>query len=155
MKCGTSSQADSNFCSKCGSALVTGFKSSPVNKTGSGHRWRNIAIAVLIIVVAIAVLALLPVPRPFTEHLTSAYMNPGKATFSPPLGSQITGRWSTADGGSVSFNIEDANANEIYFADSSGGSFSFTASNPPYYFLVNSAPTESISVSGTYSSPLL
>lgn len=105
-------------------------------------------------IIARVALAIIPIPHIFSEHFTSS-MGAAGATLSPPTGAQVTGHWMTSDDGSLTFEIGDSNSNVIYESEASSGSFNFTASNPPYTFAASSFFTESVSCSGTYSSPLI
>jgi hypothetical protein len=120
------------------------------------HRVRNVVIVVVVIaVVVIVALALIPIPHSFTEQLNSSFLTDGKATFSPTSGSAVTGTWSTASGDSVTLSITDSNGGTVYTASAHSGSFSFTANTPPYTFTDSSTLSETVHISGTYSTPLL
>ncbi|MGP8159591.1 MAG: hypothetical protein ACLPWO_08355 [Thermoplasmata archaeon] len=51
--------------------------------------------------------------------------------------------------------MSDQNDNVVYSDNSTQGSFSFTASNPPYTFCAGPTVSELVFVSGHYSSPIL
>jgi len=75
---------------------------------------------------------------------------------SPPNGAHVTGSFATTDGDSVTFEILDSNHNTVYSADASTGSFSFTASSPPYTFeAVTFLLSHTVDVTGSYSAPIL
>ena len=128
-----------------------------------GHRTRNRAIVVVVVVVVVAVLiALSTIPITSSFSLTVAgqsnylqFNQPsippvGFATLSPPPGSHVWGAFST-NGEAAVFEIRDSGG-LAYLANSSCGTFSFTAF-PPVWFEVWAGP--SVSVSGHYSSPIL
>ena len=55
----------------------------------------------------------------------------------------------------MTFVIDDASGNLVYSADSSSGSFAFSASDPPYTFGAEALLSETVSVTGTASFPIL
>jgi hypothetical protein len=113
-----------------------------------------IVAAVAAIAIA-AILALTPVQHSYSEQFSSAYSTPGAATLTVPRGSQVSGSWATGDGRTVDFGILDSNQNLIYTSDASNGTYSFTASSPPYTFVATSFASEPVYVWGTYSAPLI
>ncbi|MGA7649760.1 MAG: hypothetical protein ACLPU9_05590 [Thermoplasmata archaeon] len=55
----------------------------------------------------------------------------------------------------MSFEVWDWDLNVISAVNATHGSFSFTASDPPYTFSAGQNFSEIVSVSGHYSSPIL
>lgn len=109
----------------------------------------------VVVVIAIVILFVVPIPRSFSAQLSSSVGGGGRDTLSFPTGSQVSGSWTTNNGGSVTLTITDSSGGTVYSSDSSGGSFSFTASSPPYGVSAASIFAETVSVTGTYSTPLL
>jgi hypothetical protein len=105
--------------------------------------------------VVLLVLAVVPVPHSFNEQLTSAFLSPGTASLSVPVGSPVNGVWATASGGSVTFAITDANGQVVYSSTGAAGSFSFQAVAPPYVVSTGSFASETVHVAGSYSAPLI
>ena len=57
------------------------------------------------------------------------------AGLDPPTGSHVWGTFSVNGTEAVGFQVSDQNDNVVYSDNSTQGSFSFTASNPPYHVL--------------------
>ncbi|HEY1197983.1 MAG TPA: hypothetical protein VGG32_04580 [Thermoplasmata archaeon] len=111
---------------------------------------------VVVIVVALVCLYTIPISTNYSETLTATVGSNGVATFSPPSGAQVHGTFTSTDGSAVSFEILSSNGNTVYSADASSGSFSFTASNPPYTFeLLTIIFSHTVDVSGHYTAPYL
>ncbi len=77
------------------------------------------------------------------------------AGLDPPKGSHVWGTFLVNGSASVPFQILDFSSNLVYFDNSTQGSFSFTASNPPYTFCAGPYVSEFVYVSGHQSSPIL
>ncbi len=114
-----------------------------------------IAIGVVAVSVILAILALAPVQHSYSEQFGSSYPNPGVATLTVPKGSDVTGSWSTNDSGTVEFAILDAGQTLVYSSDAHNGTYTFTASDPPYTLGAISYVSETVYVWGTYSAPIL
>jgi hypothetical protein len=114
-------------------------------------------IIVVVIVVAILVALLtIPISTSYSFQFSSSFSVTAGATLSPPTGAHVSGTFSTVSGDSVTFQITGSNNNSVvYSTDSNYGSFSFTASNPPYTFSASSLFPESVHVSGHYTAPYL
>jgi hypothetical protein len=121
----------------------------------SGHTVRNVVVVIIVIAAILAVLILVPIPHPFSTSLVSSGGAPGTATFDFPAGSVVKGSFSSASGDNVAFGISDPHGGVIYGADASRGSFSFASTGGTYRFTSDSFASETVSVSGTYSIPLL
>jgi hypothetical protein len=154
-KCGTQNQDGAQFCSKCGTSLVPTAPSAKPAKTPSSHVVRNVVIVLVVVVVALVALFTVPISHSYSYQFASSLLSTAGATLSPPTGAHVMGTFSTASGGSVTFQITDSNSNVVYSTDSNYGSFSFTASSPPYTFAASSLLSESVHVSGSWSAPYL
>ncbi len=122
------------------------------------HRTRNRVLVVVIVVVAVFVaLFTVPITSSFSDQIGpvgGAPAYPG-AALDPPVGSHVWGTFSVNGIEAVSFEVWDWDLNVIYLVNATHGSFSFTASDPPYTFWAGMGPSESVSVSGHYASPIL
>jgi len=128
---------------------------------------RPVRLISLVAGIAVAVLLLLtlaPVPHPFSIQLAiSGPEYASSAIFSPTSGSYVSGVWRTLSGDSVYLYIflgpRDSGAEPnipVYWQFGPSGSFSFTASNPPYRFSVGSSGSvETVSISGDVSYVIL
>ena len=97
-----------------------------------------------------------PVSTSFTEQLTATRNLRGVAYLDPPKGSSVSGTFTTTDGGSVTFEILTSSGNVVYSTDSNHGSFTFTASSPPYWFdATTTFLTHTVDVTGHYTAPIL
>jgi hypothetical protein len=114
-----------------------------------------VIIAVATACVVAAIFAVAPVQHSYSEEFSSSYAAPGAATLTPPKGSQVSGSWATGDGGTADFVILNSNQDIVYTSDAASGTYTFTASNPPYTFAVTSYSSETVYVWGTYLAPLL
>jgi hypothetical protein len=132
---------------------------SSATASAPAQRARGHPLVVLIAIVAtvalIGVLVLIPLPHPFVEVLHSGGTTAGAATYSFPSGSSVTGKWATASGDDVGFDIRSGSGNVIYSATASSGSFGFTASDPPYTFTTLSTGSETTNVTGTFDASYL
>ncbi len=116
------------------------------------HRLRNLVVVVgaVVVVAALVCLCTIPVTASFSFTMNSS------TTWSPPAGSDVHGMFTTTDGGTVLFKIWATNGDMVYSAESNNGSFSFTASNPPYTLDAFSFVTpHTVAISGHYTSPIL
>jgi hypothetical protein len=119
------------------------------------HAARNVGIAVIVVILILFLLMVIPLPIPFsttveTNALTIAHSEIGSSNCI-----SISGSWSTADGGSVSFAIVSGSGTTVYSADASSGTFSFNATDPPYTVGAYSVLPETVEISGTSWSPLI
>jgi hypothetical protein len=124
------------------------------------HRTRNIAIAVAVVVVVIVValvcLYTIPISTSYSYTITATATSYGIATFSPPSGAKVSGTFTSTDGSSIGFEILDSNHNPVFLDASNYGSFSFTASSPPYTFeAITIILSHTVDISGHYSQPYL
>ncbi len=133
-------------------------ESRPTPSPKRRRRTRNVAVtvvAVAALVIVIVSLFTIQIATPYSYLLTSSYGSPGAATLSPPMGSEVTGNFSAADGELVVFSISDSGDLVIFSTYSGNASFSFTASSPPYTFASESLLSETVNVSGHFTAPLL
>jgi len=174
-RCGSALAPNSAFCPRCG-ASTSGQPPAPPHAPYAqpspamgpppifvataapppqSHTGRNIAIIIIVLLVIVVVLFAVPIPHSFSTTVTTEALIPGTSTVSFPAGAAVSGSFSTGDGGSVTFVIDDASGNLVYSADSSSGSFAFSASDPPYTFGAEALLSETVSVTGTASFPIL
>jgi len=116
------------------------------------HRTRNLVVAIVAAVTAVALVCVctIPVTTSFSFIVNSA------STWNPPLGSHVQGTFTTTDGGTVLFKIWSVNGDIVCSAQSNNGSFSFTATNPPYTFdAISFVSPHPVAVFGQYTSPIL
>lgn len=107
----------------------------------------------VIVVVTILVLFLvfLFYPLPFSFSI----INPGSLstsqcharTFDSGVG--VSFHWSTGDGATVTFSVEDSSGNVFYSQNAASGSGSFTSNGHSYDFCMYDWLADSVSVSGT------
>jgi hypothetical protein len=117
-----------------------------------------VIVAVVIVVIVVVALFTVPVSHSYSKQFTyPGAGEAGTATIDPPVRSQVSGTFSTNNGAvEFSFTIQGSNGEgDVYSSQSTSGSFSFTASNPPYTFVAVSLSAGSVNVSGTYSVPIL
>jgi hypothetical protein len=121
------------------------------------HPVRNVVVIVVVVVVVVLVALLaIPISTPYSYSVTATYSTNGVATLSPPSGAKVSGTFTTTDGDSVTFEILDSGHSTVYSDDASYGSFSFTASNPPYTFeAITTILSHTVDISGHYTAPLL
>jgi len=173
-QCGRYLPPVARYCPKCGAPIVsalafqprdpTGDRSAPF-RAGSGSGGpvpkpprspaRTAVIAVSAVVVLILVLMVIPLPLPFNATLQTNALNVGRSQIGSSSSVSLSGSWSTADGGSVTFAIESAGGTTVYSSDAASGSFSFNASDPPYTAAAYSLLPETVQISGTSWSPLI
>ena len=113
-------------------------------------------------VVVVIALFTVPVTSSFSGTITAAGVGlggapPQKLFISPPKGAPVSGSFSTAPGGlALGLAICDSSGDVIYSNNSTSGSFGFTAVSSLYTFeTVRPIGVGSVSVSGSYSSPIL
>jgi zinc ribbon protein len=172
-RCGQALSGGAQFCGRCGAAVRSPVQ-PPVQSGGAsppfapvmvgpgrptplvGHAVRTIVVIVAVVAAVIIALAVVPIPHSFSATLNSSGLSDGIQTFTFPIGAQVSGSWSTTDGGSVTLSIfaPDSLA-DVYDSDASSGSFSFTATNDSYEFDAFSLFSETTNVGGSYSSPLI
>lgn len=118
------------------------------------HIWIAIAVIVVAVVTVIAVLAVLSYHSYSFEILetTGFLTDTGSYNQSFPVGSQVSGSWSTPTGVSVDFYIFTPGGTPVFEGYGYSGSFSFTADYSSYLFDVSSSTLSDVSVSGSYSS---
>lgn len=133
--------------------LYSGGRSAPVTQAPPPHKSHVGEIVAVLIVIAI-VTAILVVPLPFSFGIS----NPGglstnacvSRTFTS--GVPVSFQWSTADGATVTFSVQDSSGGNVYTNDASRGSGSFNADGSAYNFCIYDWAPDSVSVSG--SAPL-
>ena len=114
----------------------------------------------VVVVAAIVTVGLFTIdfPHSFSATFPSSYpeLTPG-FRLNPPTGSPVSGNWSTARGAAVFLEAWDGSGSVVYGGrgSSNNGSFSFTASDPPYTFAAESPTSEPVYVTGSYSAPFL
>lgn len=142
-----------------GSVGQTGptFAPAPAAVGPRSHAARNAGIVVTLVVIIILILVVLPLPHSFSQDVTTE-LNPvtgaGATSISFPKGSAVSGSYSTALGISA-LVVFDSSGTQVYDGSGPSGSFSFTASNPPYYFVAVCVCIGTVTVSGTYYSPII
>ncbi len=111
----------------------------------------------LVAVVIVGGLATVPVEHSFAGDFSLPRLHLGSYVLHIPEGAVVTGTWSEAGGGGVDFMIVDSTDYPIYHSKGTGGSFSFPATSPPYGFegVIVANVTDTVSISGSYSSPTL
>jgi hypothetical protein len=115
-----------------------------------------VAIALVAVTIAAGVAAV-PVDHAFSGTFSLPRLHLNSYTLHKPQGATVTGTWAAVGGGRVHFDIVDGTNYPIYQTNGTSGSFSFPATAPPYGFAgVNTANvTDTVSVTGSYSAPLL
>lgn len=117
---------------------------------------RNILI-IVIVIVAVAALVVVPVPHTFAAQIyTPALLNQGNATFFPPSGATVSGKWSAPDPTTnFQIRINSALGGDVFSGQGANGSFGFTASQYEYWFVTGAGSAETVDVSGSYSSAVV
>jgi hypothetical protein len=106
-----------------------------------------------VIVVVLLVLYLIPFPNSFSFAVPP--IRPGLgAMFDPPSGSYVKGSWFAVHGIRVNLVVQDSLDVWVYSSYATNGSFTFTASHPPYEFYVSSSDIDTVQVNGTYYTPM-
>ena len=129
-------------------------------RPSNAKTWKRLVFLIIAVVVA-SVALLLPILNPMISHSYSLQLKSdayaeGKATLDPPTGSHVSGAWKTVSGDTVKFSILNKGRAQIYVVPSAaGGSFSFTATSPPYSFEDNSSASETVEVTGIYLAPVV
>jgi hypothetical protein len=80
-------------------------------------------------------------------------LNSGSYNESFPVGTQVSGSWSTPTGVTVDFIISTPGGSPVFDGFGYSGSFSFTTEYSSYLFGASSSTLTNVSVSGTYWSP--
>lgn len=121
------------------------------------HLARNLVVIVVVVVVVVLVALLaIPISTSYSYAVTATFSTNGVATLSPPSGAKVSGTFTTTDGDPVTFEILDSGHSTVYSADASYGTFSFTASDPPYTFeAITTILSHTVDVSGHYTAPIL
>jgi len=113
---------------------------------------------VVSIVVILVVLFTVPVPTSFSTSFSDSCIGGIRPETCPtenfPMGAYVSGTFSTIGGSPAGLQIVGENG-PVFFSTVSSGSFSFTASNPPYQFAPAVGGDGSTSVSGEYTSPVI
>ncbi len=115
----------------------------------------------MVLVVAVAalfVLFVIPFPHSFSQAVTTeAYpgIGAGATQLSFPRGSTVSGSYSSGLLGVSALLIWDSSGNVVFNGTGLSGSFAFVASNPPYYAAAICLCLGSVTMSGTYNSPLI
>jgi len=172
-RCGAPLPSGSGVCLRCGALRrVLPSAPPPVPPAGSPIPWRgdyqpiyappersragrNVTIVLGVLVAIVVVFAVLPLPHPFSYQLFSTTTTAPTASFDLPTGSPVSGQFSTAGGGRVTFSIADRLGQTVYSDDASDGDFSFTASDPPYTMGAYSPVPETLTVWGQWTAPYL
>lgn len=112
---------------------------------------------VVVVVAVVVALFTVPITSSFSGQIYPAEVVPylPEVVLNPPDGSHVWGTFSVNGTSAVGFEIWSWDLNVIYAVNDTHGSFSFTASDPPYTFWAYELPSEVVSVSGHYSSPIL
>lgn len=118
-------------------------------------RFQLIAVAGVAAAAILAILAIAPVTHPYSQEFGSGYPTPGLSTLSVPKGADVSGSWTAPGAYNVTFGVLDSGGTPIYVSTAHGGTFGFTANDPPYTFTALSYATVSVYVWGNYSAPLL
>lgn len=172
-RCGQPIAPGGRFCGRCGApaapavppAPVAGPAGAPVGGVlGGGYAgpappapanrralYVLLGVAVVVVVVLLA-LFLVPVAHPFSASLATSGDTPGVDLITFPSGAPVHGTW-TSSGGSVQFEI--VGFGHLYSENGTSGAFSFTATLSFVEFEAISSGSATVSVSGSYSSPLL
>jgi hypothetical protein len=131
-----------------------------------GHAARNIVIIVLVLLVVLVVLFAVPIPIAFSERVASSPTMPSPCGPSKILGShtRVQGTFSSSTGQAVDLYIYGsppgycAGGKSLNFTAPPGGSgtFSFVSGGGlTYYFFAITSTPGTVSISGTYTGPLL
>jgi hypothetical protein len=123
------------------------------------RRRRLLAAAVVVVVVGLTLIATstVPIPHSFATGFALPHVHLGVADLPGPEGATISATWSATGGGTADVLVADGSDYPIYASNGTEGSFSFPATSPPYTFQAITASnlTEQVTISGTYTSPLL
>ena len=136
----------------------------PASKRGRRYRPpASVANIVLVIVIVALVGSLVfvytvPFTTSYSYRLATSPTGEGAAALNTHSGAHVYGNFYTTNGGPVSFGIQDSIGNYVYENSQNSsvfGSFSFTASYPPYTFTAFSYAAETVVVYGHYTAPLV
>jgi hypothetical protein len=115
-------------------------------------------VIVAVLVAVFVALITIPVPHGFSDQIYSSALgnSQGNASITPPGGAKVSGTWSAPDP-DTNFQIryDGSVGPDIFSAGTANGSFSFTAVYYEYWFVVGSSANETVSVSGSYLSPII
>ena len=129
----------------------------PPHSRPKSHAGRNAGIVVIVLIVIILVLLAVPFPHNFSDAVTtevSPAFGAGATMVSFPSGSTVSGTYSSPLGIS-GLVIWDSSGNVVFRGAGVSGSFSFTASNPPYYAVAACICLGSVTISGSYNAPII
>jgi hypothetical protein len=122
------------------------------------HTGRNAAIVILAVLLVVSFVAFVPIPHSFSSTLATvspaAGVQAGATQLYFPEGSTVSGTYSTTLGLSE-FAILNATFSVVWSGAGSTGSFNFVANSSAYYAIAVSLALGGVTVSGTYSVPLL
>lgn len=126
------------------------------------RRRRLFGVILPIVVVASLLLVgfLVPLPHSFTEELsTPGNYDPVEQNVAFPVGTHVTGSWSTSNGTLAALTIRTYpydSGTTVYLvpAQANSGSFSFTATNSTYVVAAGSLTPCTVHMSFSYSTPL-
>lgn len=179
LRCGQVVDAQSTVCPRCGTPFTSAIPSSPGGGLGPGpfasypvappgtpmlgrsapsHTLRNVLILIVIATVVLAVLFLVPISHSFSDQMTTSADFPGGHLLYFPQNAPVSFSWSVSgSSSSVEASLWAIPNGEIYSANGTSGSFSFTANGNPYAFDVETRSVADISVNldGSYSTPIL
>ncbi len=150
----------------CLIAGAPGIESTVPPRARRKRTAQYVLLGVLAVVVTLIVVTLVPIPHSLSVTLVTVPVgNPvgdgetiDVVNVSIPTGSQVTGSWSSADGVNVTFSIDPRTQGPLaYESTGTSGSFSFVAHYSSFIFGASTTGNTSatVSVSGTYSLPLL
>ena len=123
----------------------------PPNAPRRRHRLRIVLILTAVLVVIAVASFVVPIPHSFSYQLRPIPAGVPNAQFTPPVDSQVSGSWSGAG-----LDILASNGVLMVFSGNSSGSFSFSASNPPYAIAILTTNSSAVlRVTGTFWCPLL
>jgi hypothetical protein len=124
------------------------------------RRLRRVILVIVVIAVATVVVALytVPVRTPYgvgfgNGCLLNSFPPCPKLDF--PVNGTVTGTFWTLGGTPLGLQIAQGNDSVIFFSTAPSGSFSFTASDPPYVFGPTMSGNGVTAVSGNCTSPTL
>ncbi len=178
LRCGQVVDAQATVCPRCGTAFSAaapspvaggmpgmlpsysvGGPATPMRgRSAPSHTLRNVLILITIAAVVLAILFLVPISHPFSDQLTGNDVFPGGHLLYFPGNAPVSLSWSVSgSGGPVEASLWGIPNGEIYSANGSSGSFSFTANGNPYAFefTTHSSADVSVNLQGTYSTPIL
>lgn len=111
-----------------------------------------ICVVCLAVIIALAVI---PVPHSYRFIIFATSPTEEGSQFQTfPEGAGVSGSWTASSSQSVSLTIA-CGLGQVYAGSGTSGSFSFTAQLFACLFTVTSTEPVNVTVTGTYSSPLL